>query len=173
MIVAHPDDESMFCGGTVAKFSSWSWDVVCAAHSLGSPRGAEFRNACAILGGTPIMLDVEYHGKHGGRSLDHAELQTKLAAAVDLAVYDVVLTHNPRGEYGQRDHKVVHEVVRSAAAGTVWMFGFNELRCDLSVHMDERSHQAKMAALACYTSQTDRIVLVDVSGAEHFVAIWR
>jgi len=32
LIVAHPDDETIFCGGTMLMYPQWNWTVVCLTH---------------------------------------------------------------------------------------------------------------------------------------------
>lgn len=171
VIVAHPDDETMFCGGTIAKFK-WNWTVVSAAHSLDSPRGQEFAAACSVLGARPIMLGVGYQGKEATTPIDGTELGTRLLATVSLHEYDVVLTHNEDGEFGNKDHIVVNRVVRKLRNRGVWCFGFNQPVVDLAVKLDEKAREAKRAAMEQYRSQRDRIILVEVRDEETYRVYW-
>lgn len=46
LIVAHPDDETIFCGGTMLTYPEWNWNVVCLTWSIGDdPRGTQFQRA--------------------------------------------------------------------------------------------------------------------------------
>lgn len=171
VIVAHPDDETMFCGGTIAKLK-WDWTVVSAAHSLDSPRGREFAAACNVLGARPIMLAVRYQGKQATSPIDGAEVRRRLLATVCLDEYDVVLTHNEDGEYGHRDHIVVNSVVGELRNRAIWWFGFNESTFDLAIKLDNRAREAKRAAMEQYQSQGDRIMLVEVRDEETYKVYW-
>ena len=35
IIAAHPDDESLFMGGTIAEFKKWRWAVLCVTDCDG------------------------------------------------------------------------------------------------------------------------------------------
>lgn len=168
IIVAHPDDETMFCGGAMSQLK-WDWTVVSAVHSLQSPRGQEFTRATTILKAIPIMLDVPYFGKDSLSPIDAHELQARLEKAVDLEDFDVIITHNSFGEFDNKDHIVINRLISRIAPKALWFFGFNCNSPDITIHLDRAAQSDKCDALAQYQSQRNRISLVEIRNAESFV----
>lgn len=140
-VLAHPDDESLGFGGTLAKYVSEG--VECAlvtatrgqagryrglpqshpehpgAERLAEIREAELRAAAAALGIRDLTL-LDYHDQQ----LDRAEPSVAIdaiAAQVRRFRPDVVLTFGADGGYGHPDHIAVSQfttaaVVRAAGA---------------------------------------------------------
>ena len=123
-VFAHPDDESLACGGTLARLSDSGTRVVvlCASRGcrgtvsdptlmhgddLGPVREEELRRAIDILG----VADVEI--------LDHPDgdlywanvqrFQAEIAAAITNHGADAVITFGDDGLYWHPDHIGVHK----------------------------------------------------------------
>jgi LmbE family N-acetylglucosaminyl deacetylase len=133
-VFAHPDDESIACGGTLARLAEAGTRIIliCASRgergsatgparddSLARHRAAEARDAAAALGiAHLILLD------HPDGDLQWAHV-TELHAEIVLAIrrYNpaAVLTFGDDGLYWHLDHVGVHErtttAVRSLGAG--------------------------------------------------------
>jgi N-acetyl-1-D-myo-inositol-2-amino-2-deoxy-alpha-D-glucopyranoside deacetylase len=123
-IFAHPDDESLACGGTLARLADAGTRVVllCASRGeagsvsdptlvpdgdLGSVRTQELRNAAAILGiAEAIVLD---HPDGDLRWDDVPELHAEIVAAIQRYRPDAVITFAEDGLYWHLDHIGVHE----------------------------------------------------------------
>ena len=144
---AHPDDEAIACGGTMAKAASEGHRVVLVTATLGehgevedgflSPgetlaqrRAEETRRAARILGvGRIEFLGYVDSGMMGTAENDAAgsfwradveEAAGRLAAILKEEAADVLTIYDPNGTYGHPDHIQVHRVGRRAAelAGT-------------------------------------------------------
>lgn len=107
MIVAHPDDESLF--GGEALTSSSGWMVVCVTNASHAQRRAEFFAAMDAAKASWIMLDHQDDLTSGNF---HPRLREQLAAVVRAGRFRVVVTHNERGEYGHPQHRALHSIVR-------------------------------------------------------------
>ena len=143
---AHPDDEAIFTGGTIALLAARGWRVVLvvathgerglpvAAHEaldrLGAHRVAETRRAARLLG----VARVEFLGyEDSGPAGDPAngvpgafaaapvdEAAGRLAALITPERPSAVVTYDPAGIYGHPDHVKAHDVsVRAALAAGV------------------------------------------------------
>ena len=44
LIVAHPDDETIFSGGMLLSYPAWNWNIVCVTMQQGTPRPREFES---------------------------------------------------------------------------------------------------------------------------------
>jgi LmbE family N-acetylglucosaminyl deacetylase len=126
-IFAHPDDESLACGGTLARLADAGAHVVlmCASHgergglggpvedpALGQARAHELLEAAATLGvGDLIILN---HPDGDLRWADVTEFQAEIVIAIKRFVPDAVITFGEDGLYWHLDHVGVHERTTSA-----------------------------------------------------------
>ena len=139
---AHPDDEAIFTGGTMARLADGGWPVVLVvatggelgtrfavgrdAADLRAEREAETRRAAEVLGVSRVeFLGYRDSGVAGTdanlvpgsfNAADPDEAAGRLAAicaAVDAAA---LVTYDDHGIYGHPDHLKVHEVGLRAAA---------------------------------------------------------
>lgn len=140
---AHPDDEALLCGGTLARVAQQGHRVVVVtatrgeAGLTGAPldgdalaerRDAELAAAARALGvARTVQLgypDSGLHGEAGGPGafcrVPVDDAAARLAAVLDQERADVLTVYDPAGGYGHPDHVAVHAVgVRAAElAGT-------------------------------------------------------
>ena len=134
---AHPDDETMLCGGTLALLAKngASVDYLCATRGeggevgepplctqeeLGAFRQAELEKAVAALGGISLTI-LDYIDPPVGQG-DQLFPYTQ---DVDQLVHEIVLhikrlkpvaiiTHGSNGEYGHPAHLLTHRAARQA-----------------------------------------------------------
>jgi LmbE family N-acetylglucosaminyl deacetylase len=129
-VFAHPDDEVLCAGGTLAlcRARGQHVTVVCATRgefgpvadpgllagrSLSEVREGELRASCAVLG----VDDVRVLGLPDSGVQWAAHQQGTLGVLVDLIVElrpDVIVTFGPDGLYGHTDHVAVGELVTEA-----------------------------------------------------------
>jgi len=123
-VFAHPDDESLFAGATLAAYVAQGCDVrlvTCTAGEAAGPRRLEqYAAACAALGvpaGSVIGSWPDLGRRRAPGSLASAplsEVVTAVNAALTAASPDVVLTVGPDGVTGHPDHVRMHEAVATA-----------------------------------------------------------
>ncbi|HEX6287861.1 MAG TPA: PIG-L deacetylase family protein [Herpetosiphonaceae bacterium] len=137
VVAAHPDDESAFCGGMIAKYASEGHAVsillttrgeggetgeppLCTRDALGSVREREARAAAAALGARDVYF-LPFCDPLVGEddTLHHidATLEEFSAAIAEIMAGlrpDVVLTHGSNGEYGHPQHIFTHHSVFAA-----------------------------------------------------------
>ncbi len=137
--VAHPDDETIFCGGTLALLASHgaAVHVVCLTRGEGGELGQPPITDREHLGGAREQEMVSAVGQLGGKSLtflgytdptvgpndalfapehDPVMLAGQITAAVKQFKADAVLTHGSNGEYGHPAHKLMHQMTLAAVA---------------------------------------------------------
>ena len=134
---AHPDDETMFCGGTLAYLARQGAEVrylsatrgeggelgeppVCPRKELGRVREAELRCAVRALGGAGLNF-LEYQDPEVGPenvlypfTADHEVLTAELLEHVLELQPEVVFTHGRLGEYGHPAHVIAHRGMMDA-----------------------------------------------------------
>ena len=128
-VLAHPDDETFICGGTLARYAAAGMEItlVCATKGemgsrIGVPatanretlpalREAELRTACRALG----ITDLRFLGLRD-KTVDYHEpglLAEQIVAIMRAVAPDVVLTfHEATG--GHSDHCAIGRAARMA-----------------------------------------------------------
>lgn len=151
VVVAHPDDETIFLGGYMLKNPEWNWTVVSVTHSLDSVRGSEFQRACQRLGARPIMLGQEDVFE---KELDQ-DLIVQFLHQISQQGYDMVFTHNQVGEYGHPHHICIHNAVKQVFKKP-YFFGYNSFS-DMDIKLNAWELEKKRKILhECYSSQSSK-----------------
>jgi len=130
---AHPDDEVLLTGGTLAKLADEGNRVVIVMATDGmvgeacDRRLAELRASARVLGAARVVHLGYADSGHGpvllpdppGRvrfaRADPEEAAEKLAGIIREERAGLVLSYDPGGGYGHRDHVQVHRVGARAA----------------------------------------------------------
>lgn len=128
-VFAHPDDESMGMGGTLAKYAAQGVEthLVCASRGergwpslvdypgpsvLGKLREQELENAVQKLGMRGLYF-LDYIDGEVDRA-DPAEAIRKIATHIRRIMPQVVVTFPPDGNYGHPDHIAVGQFTSAA-----------------------------------------------------------
>jgi len=153
MIVAHPDDETFWGGGTLAKESDWG--VICLTHSRNRARQRAFHRATRTLGVPSMMLDLPDRKEHAIPQADLSWMADKLSSFVNADHVDQVMTHGPDGEYGHPLHRALSSAVEEVCIKRerLWFFNFNADR-NLETE-DTNTWGRKMQAVSCYLGSKD------------------
>ncbi|HEX2732023.1 MAG TPA: PIG-L family deacetylase [Polyangiaceae bacterium] len=112
VIVAHPDDEVLWCGGFMLERPGWDWFVLTLCRGSDADRSVRFRRALQALHARGAMADLDDGAEQ--RPLPLALLLDTLATGLPANNYDLILTHGPRGEYTR--HLRHEECCRAVAA---------------------------------------------------------
>ncbi len=73
VIVAHPDDETLWAGGTILSHPGWRWFIACLCRGKDKDRSSKFHNALRILKSEGIMGDMDDGPEQ--RPLDEKEVE--------------------------------------------------------------------------------------------------
>lgn len=117
VIVAHPDDETLWAGGTILAHPHWDWLIVSLCRGSDPDRAPKFRKALATLGAIGDMADLDDGPEQ--RPLQTAVIQNAVTPLLSTILCDVVVTHGPEGEYTR--HRRHEEVSRAVC--DLWLTG--------------------------------------------------
>lgn len=134
---AHPDDESIFMGGTLATLASAGHRVVLVVATDGMMRGdaepdprqrlRELDAAASALGAAEVRWLGYADSGHGAELYPDPpgrmrlvragvdEPAERLVAVIREVGADLLIGYDPAGGYGHRDHVAVHHIARRAA----------------------------------------------------------
>lgn len=123
MIVAHPDDETIWGG---AHLLEEDYFVVCVTCGNVDYRDAEFSEVMKRTGDSYTFLG--YPDLEGSKISDWENEKEKIAKDLELIIkgrdWEKIVTHNPAGEYGHKHHIMVSEMVSNVASkDNLYYFG--------------------------------------------------
>ncbi|MFH6991674.1 PIG-L deacetylase family protein [Flavobacterium sp. FlaQc-48] len=97
LIVAHPDDETLWAGGMLLSNPHWECFIVCLCRKYDPDRAPKFYKALEVLQCTGTMGNLD----DGPDQLpqDKSEIDRLILQLLPADHYDFILTHNPLGEY--------------------------------------------------------------------------
>jgi len=110
VIVAHPDDETLWAGGTILSHPTWNCFIISLCRGNDPDRAPRFYEALKILKSEGIMGDL----------VDGPDLVPLNIEVVEEAIFrllpskhfDLVISHSPLGEYTRHiRHEEVGEAV--------------------------------------------------------------
>jgi LmbE family N-acetylglucosaminyl deacetylase len=131
LIVAHPDDETLWAGGTIFSYPSWNCFIVCLCRKNDRERAQKFRNALEILNSDGIMGDLDDGPDQ--EPLDDEVIESEILNLLPSIHFDLIITHNPEGEYTRhRRHEETGKAVQSLwnnakiSANELWTFAYED-----------------------------------------------
>lgn len=131
VIVAHPDDETLWTGGTILSHSSWKWFIVCLCRRSDVDRSVRFYNALKILKAEGIMGDLDDGPEQ--KPLEENEIEQAILNLLPAKHFDLVITHCPSGEYTRhrRHEETGQAVIKLWDSGKIstnelWAFAYTD-----------------------------------------------
>ncbi len=193
-VLAHPDDESLGAGGTLAKYSAEGVEVSLLTATLGQSgryrghprddpehpgalelgriREIVLRAAASVLGVRNVRL-LGYHDQ----DLDQAnprEVTARIAGHLRRIRPDVVVTFGPDGAYGHPDHVAISQFTTAATvAAADSAFVCDGVEADLTPHAISKLYYLAWPELtwAAYQSAFRKLIST-VDGVERQATPW-
>jgi LmbE family N-acetylglucosaminyl deacetylase len=131
VIVAHPDDETLWTGGTMLIHPEAKWTVVALCRASDRDRSPKFFQALEKLGATGAIGDLN----DGPEQLPLAthEVQNAILELLASDRFDLIITHGPWGEYSRH---IRHEETGKAVMALwnsgrlfsreIWRFAYDD-----------------------------------------------
>lgn len=110
MIVAHPDDETIWGG---AHLLEGKYVVVCITNGNNRTRRKEFSKVMKETNSIGIMLSYpdKTNGEKDNWDTCRDKIQDDLSQIINKKQWDIIVTHNPDGEYGHIHHQMTSDIV--------------------------------------------------------------
>jgi len=131
LIVAHPDDETLWAGGTILSHPDWECFIVCLCRGSDKDRAPRFRQALKALKSEGIMGDLDDGPDQ--KPMEENEVENVILELLPQQYYDLVISHHPSGEYTRhrRHEETGQAVIRlwhtgSISAGEHWVFAYED-----------------------------------------------
>lgn len=131
VIIAHPDDETLWCGGELLMHPNDNWFIASLCRKSDPDRAPKFKK---------VLFACDAHGKMG--DLDDGPEQLPLSTEmVEEAIlnllpqkeYDLIITHSPFGEYTRHlRHEEVGKAVislwqqKKITTKSLWLFAYED-----------------------------------------------
>ena len=110
VIVAHPDDETIWMGGTLLR-SKLDKTIICLCRKNDKDRAPKFEEVCKILNAKCFISDLDDSEQGNYKKISSQEIINRVLEVTKGKTYDYIFTHNKNGEYGHIRHIEVHNAV--------------------------------------------------------------
>ncbi|OHB75696.1 MAG: hypothetical protein A2W31_08855 [Planctomycetes bacterium RBG_16_64_10] len=131
VIIAHPDDETLWCGGLILAQRRWRWNIVGLCRGSDPDRAPRFHAVLHRYAATGALGDLDDGPAQTPLAAD--QVQQAIRALLPPQSFDLVLTHGPRGEYTRhrRHEECCAAVVALWHAGhlqtaRLWLFAYDD-----------------------------------------------
>jgi LmbE family N-acetylglucosaminyl deacetylase len=131
VIVAHPDDETLWAGGTILSHPAWKWFIVCLCRGNDKDRSQKFINTLKILKSEGTIGDLDDGPEQ--EPLEENEVRQAVLKLLPANHFDLIISHNPAGEYTRhiRHEEVGKAVIKLWHAGEIstselWTFAYTD-----------------------------------------------
>lgn len=170
MIVAHPDDETLWGGNALLNDDYF---VVCLTNGYNSTRKEEFLTVLKKTGDKGIILDYpdKIHNNRSDWSFCENDMKEDIATILSYKAWNLVVTHNENGEYGHNHHIMTHSYVNEVCnnlniTASQYYFGNYYTRAsllemkpdELPTVLSTEDYLKKFDLVTTYTSQCKTLV---------------
>lgn len=132
IIVAHPDDETIWCGGLILQHPDWDWTIMSLCRADDPDRAPRFKKVCHIYGAKAVITDLDDSSVLLPIE-PKRDIGQRIVESVGDTSWDLCVTHGRNGEYGHARHREIHaEVLRLVTKDRLrcrklWTFAYD---CD-------------------------------------------
>ncbi len=129
VVVAHPDDETIWMGGTILRNKNWNWTILSLCRASDTDRKPKFDKVCKAYKAKGLIYDLDDETM---KPVGVEEVTEIIKSGLNKNKFDFIFTHGKNGEYGHvrhlDAHKAVEELIKSGElkADKVYFFNYEE-----------------------------------------------
>jgi LmbE family N-acetylglucosaminyl deacetylase len=131
VIVAHPDDETLWAGGTILMHPECEWTILTICRKNDPDRAPKFFRATEKLNAAGAMGDLDDGPEQ--QPLSNRQVQHEILQNLPSDRYDLIITHGLNGEYTrhlrhEETARAVMDLYKSERllTGQVWRFAYED-----------------------------------------------
>lgn len=131
VIVAHPDDETLWAGGTILNHPEWSFNIITICRGDDTDRAPKFNKVLGILNAQGRMADLDDGPEQ--KPLENSLVKETILKLLPSHQFDLIISHNPSGEYTRhlRHEEVARAVISlwnegRLTADMLWTFAYED-----------------------------------------------
>lgn len=131
VIVAHPDDETLWAGGTILSHPSWRFYIISLCRASDTNRAPKFMEALEVFKAQGRMGDLDDGPDQD--PLDEKQVEETIVRLLPVKHFDLIISHNPNGEYTRhlRHEEVSRAVIQLWTSGKIkgnilWTFAYED-----------------------------------------------
>jgi len=156
IIVAHPDDETLWAGGTILSNPNWQCFIACLCRVSDTERAMNFFNALKIYKSEGMMADLDDSPEQN--ALNITEVENAILSILPKKKFDLIISHDPGGEYTRHiRHEEVSEAVINLwytgkiSSAQLWTFAYTD--------SNKQHYPAAIETASIYNTLTKQIWL--------------
>jgi LmbE family N-acetylglucosaminyl deacetylase len=153
VIVAHPDDETIWVGGTLLK-SKDNKTIISPCRKKDKDRAPKFEKACKILNATGHISDLDDAEEGNYKNISAQDIIKRILEFTKDKKYDILYTHGKNGEYGHIRHIEVHNAVKE-------MLEKSLLRVKKVFFFSYKKVENSFQGYAIYNSNADKLIRLE------------
>jgi len=131
VIVAHPDDETLWSGGTILMHPESEWTIVTLCRRSDPDRSPRFFQVIKELNAAGEMGDLDDGPEQN--PITSRQVQHEILQILSSHRFDLIITHGLHGEYTRHlRHEETAQAVMALwkseklSTGQIWMFAYED-----------------------------------------------
>jgi LmbE family N-acetylglucosaminyl deacetylase len=131
VIVAHPDDETLWTGGLMLMHPEVKWTVVTICRRSDADRASRFFKALEEFNAAGYMGDLDDGPEQS--ALSNSEVQQTIMELLPFDKFELIITHSTAGEYTrhlrhEETARAVMELWKTDRLGAeqIWSFAYED-----------------------------------------------